>query len=101
MKAFIVGFYFDQVQSRIMCFTLKDRSLYSLLLCLKIAHLEVGRRSLKMTEVNINALTFINQNLNVFAQYEKRTGIYLCDISAGTCSSQNNEKYLFQDYTFI
>lgn len=59
---------------------LKDRSLYSLLLCLKNAHLQVGRCSLKITQVNIQVLTFINQNMNLFAQHEKCTcWIYLGD----------------------
>lgn len=63
--------------------TLKDRSLYSLLLCLKIAHLQVERRSLKIAQVNIKVPAFINQNVNLFARHEKCTWIYLGGISAG------------------
>lgn len=55
--SFTDGFYFDQAQCRIMCLaTLKDRSLCTLLSCLKIAHLQVGRHSLKITQVNIKVL---------------------------------------------
>lgn len=64
--------------------TLKDRSLYSLLLCLKIAHLQVARQSLKITQVNIKVPAFINQSVNLFALDEKCAWIYLCDISAGS-----------------
>ena len=70
--SFIDGFYFDEVQSRTMCLaTLKDRSLYSLFLCLKIAHLQVERCSLKITQVNIKLLTAINQNVNSLVQRER------------------------------
>ncbi len=64
---------------------LKGQILHSLLLCLKIAHLQVGSRSPKITEVNIEVLTFINQNVNLFAQHEKCSWISLGDISAGMC----------------
>lgn len=61
--------------------TLKDMSLYSLLLCL-------GKK-MKITHVNMKILTFINQIMNLFTQQDKSTCICLDDISAWTYSSNN------------
>lgn len=69
--------------------TLKDRSLYSFLLCLKINHLCAGRHSLKITQVNFTALTFISQNVNLFSLHEKHLHF---DLSLARAQQHSSKK---------